>query len=214
MKILHLFFLLNITINAQIFVENNLEDVIDSMNNFINSEKFKELKKNNSDLALVDTIYLRVKMLQKNDIAETLLASTFITLPFRKMPLHIPFTKMTFDIKLPSGNPVILKKKIANLPKNIFPDSPKSKFGDKDKVAHFFGNAYFSYSVTFFNLSKFLSIFVELFEDTFEIQGSIDRRDLITNHLGFLFGKTLRKNPDALPSDALKKYGLIKNNFK
>ena len=115
---------------------------------------------------------------------------------------------------MPSGDPKFINFKIGNLPKEIFVDSPKSKFGDKDKVAHFFGNAYFSHRVSLFNISKFLSIFVELFEDAFKVEGAISKRDFIANHLGYLFGKELINNPHALPSEALKKYPRFKNNFE
>ncbi len=208
-----LLFLFNTTF-AQIFVEKDLENGINYIVDFINSEEFNKLKTSNSDLALVDSIYLRAKHFYNGDISETLLALTFATLPFRKMPLHIPYTKITLDAKLPSGDPNVVKQKISNLPKRIFFDSPKSKFGDKDKTAHFFGNAYLSHSVSLFNLSKFLSIFVELFEDTFKIEGSISKRDFIANHLGYLFGKELHEHPNSLPSKTLKKYPVIKNNFE
>ncbi len=199
---------------SQIFVEKDLEDGINYIVDFVNSDEFNLLKTNTSDLALVDSLYLRAKKFHHNNISEALLTLTFATLPFQKMPLHIPFTGIIFDAKLPSGDPNFIKTKISNLPKEIFIDSPKSKFGDKDKTAHFFGNAYFSHQVTLFNLSKFLSIFVELFEDAFKVEGAISKRDFIANHLGYLFGKELIKNPNSLPSGTLKKYPQFKNNFE
>lgn len=217
MKLIYLHIILVLLSNsifAQIFVEKDLEDGINYIVDFINSEDFSKLRDNNSDLALVDSIYLRAKHFYNNDISETLLALTFATLPFHKMPLHIPYTKITLDAKLPSGDPSLVKQKISNLPKRIFFDSPNSNFGDKDKVAHFFGNAYLSHSISLFNLSKFLSIFVELFEDTFKIEGSISKCDFIANHLGSLFGKKLHEHPNSLPSETLKKYPIIKNNFE
>lgn len=196
-------------VNAQIFVQNNLEDGINYAVEYINSNDFAQLKNTESDLTLIDSIYLRARKFQKGDIAETLLALTFATLPFQKMPLHIPFTGIVFNVKLPSGDPNAFNLKIKNLPKQLFEDSPISNFGDKDKTAHFFGNAFFSYSVTFFNLSNFLSIFVELFEDAFKVEGGIDNRDFIANHLGYEFGNDLLDNPNLLPSEVLKKYPLF-----
>jgi hypothetical protein len=216
MKLVHiyiLFIFLPEFISAQIFVEKHLEDGINSIVDFINSDKYQELKNKNSDLALIDTIYLRAKKFHNDDIAETLLTLTFATIPFEIMPLHIPYSGILFKIKLPSGDPYLIDSKIENLPKKIFEDSPASKFGDKDKIAHFFGNAYFSYSVTLFNLSKFLSIFVELFEDAFKVDGGIDNRDYIANYLGYEFGQELLVNPNSLPSLGLNKYSSLKNNF-
>jgi len=201
------------SINGQIFVEKDLEESINYLVNFVNSDKFMELKENNSDLSLIDTIYLRAIQFNNYDYAEALLALTFVTLPFQNMPLNIPYTKIIFDVKLPAGAEEEVPTKIENLPKNIFIDSPKSNFGDKDKVAHFFGNAYLAHSVTFFNLSKFLSIFVELFEDAFKIKGGIDNRDIVANQLGYIFGTELLNNPSALPSESLKLYPIIKENY-
>ncbi len=215
MKIIFTIFLLSFFSNiyAQIFVEKNLEESINYLVDFVNSDDFIELKQHNSDLDLIDTLFLRAIKFNNYDYSEALLALTFVTLPFQNMPLHIPYTKIIFDVKLPSGAEEEIPTKIENLPKNIFIDSPKSNFGDKDKVAHFFGNAYFAHSVSIFNLSKFLSIFVELFEDAFKVEGGIDNRDFVANQLGYLFGTELLNNPDALPSESLKLYPTIKKNY-
>jgi len=199
---------------SQIFVEKDLESGINYTVQFINSDTFLQLKNTESDLTLIDSIYLRAKKFHSNNIAEALLTLTFATLPFSKMPLKIPFVGIILNAKLPSGNPSLIDLKIKNLPKNLFEDSPNSNFGDKDKTAHFFGNAYFSYSVTLFNLSKFLSIFVELFEDAFKVEGGIDNRDFIANNLGYQFGKELLENPNQLPSEVLKKYPQFKKYFE
>jgi hypothetical protein len=202
------------SIFPQIFVEKELEDGVNYIVDFINSDKFRTLRNNSSDLELIDSIFVKAKDFYNDDISETLLALTFATLPFEKMPLNIPYLGLDFNVSLPSGDPNLLKDKIRNLPKNVFEDSPKSNFGDKDKTAHFFGNAYFSFDVTFFNLSKFLSIFVELFEDAFKVEGGIDNRDFVANHLGYLFGQELIKNPNSLPSETLKKYPNFKKYFE
>ncbi len=209
-----IFFLLTSSLLAQIFVDKHLEENINYLVDFINSDEFSNLKQHNSDLDLIDTLYLRSVKFNNYDYSEALLGLTFATLPFHKMPLHIPLVGIVLDLQLPSGADEELKKKENNLVKNIFYDTPKSNLGDKDKVAHFFGNAYFANSVTIFNLSKFLSVFVELFEDAFKVSGGVDNRDLIANHLGYLFGKNLRDNPNLLPSQFFKKYPKIKKAFK
>lgn len=211
--ILLILLILNSSITAQIFIEKNLEESVNYLVDFINSEDFSKLKKHNSDLDLVDTLFLRAVKFYNYDYSEALLALTFVTLPFQNMPLHIPYTKIIFNLKLPSGDDEHILTKIKNLPKNIFIDSPKTNFGDKDKIAHFFGNAYLAYSVRIFNISKFLSIFVELFEDAFKVEGGIDNKDFVANHLGYLFGKELLNNPHSLPSESLKLYPIIKENY-
>ncbi len=104
---------------SQIFVEKDLEDGINYIVNFVNSDEFNLLKTNTSDLTLVDSIYLRAKKFHHHNISEALLTLTFATLPFHEMPLHIPFTGIIFNAKLPSGDPNLIKVKIRNLPKEI-----------------------------------------------------------------------------------------------
>lgn len=201
------------SISAQIFVEKDLEQGVTYMVEYIISDEFEYLSSIKEDLDLIDTLYLRALQYHNYDIEEALLTLTFTTLPFREMPLHIPFTNIRLIASLPSGPDKSLEKKIKNVPKKIFLDSPNSKFGDKDKVAHFFGNAFLSYSITIFNMSKFLSILVELFEDSFKVEGTIDNRDFIANFLGYHFGKQLLDNEKFLPSTSLNLYNVFKLNY-
>jgi len=103
----------------------------------------------------------------------------------------------------------LFQAKLKNLPTKIFFDSPENEFGDKDKLSHFFGNAFLKYNSSFFNLSKFLGIFVEVVERDLFVNGSFDNRDLITNYLGELFGELIKCNKNILPSDVLKIYQLL-----
>ncbi|MCK5455643.1 MAG: hypothetical protein KAI45_00865, partial [Melioribacteraceae bacterium] len=92
MKIIFIIFLLSYFSNiyAQIFVEKDLEESINYLVDFVNSDDFVELKQHNSDLALIDTLYLRAIKFNNYDYSEALLALTFVTLPFQNMPLHVP----------------------------------------------------------------------------------------------------------------------------
>ncbi len=186
----------------------SLSDAVYYISEFVASEKFLKLKENHGDLELIDTIYTRALQYHNGDISEALLTLTFATLPFNKMPVHLPLLG-TLDLHLPSVDENLFKKKIKNLPSAIYFDSPVSDFGDKDKVAHFFGNAFLGYNEGFFNLSKFMGIFVELFEASFEVGGGLDRRDILTNHLGEMFGKELNKNAGLMPSQIMKLYFLF-----
>ncbi|NOX64197.1 MAG: hypothetical protein GXO85_00015 [Chlorobi bacterium] len=212
-KLSILIYLISSEVSAQIFVNKDLEDGIAYMVDFIISDRFDSLSKTNTDLDLVDTLYLRAVHFHNGAIDEALLTLTFATLPFREMPLHIPFTNIKLGAELPSGPEGILKKKIERLPGQVLIDSPQTKFGDKDKVAHFFGNAFLSYSVSLFNLSKFLSILVELFEDAFKVEGTIDNRDFIANFLGYHFGKRLNDDKNYLPSEAFRLYTFFTLNY-
>jgi len=78
-----------------------------------------------------------------------------------------------------------------------------NNYGDKDKLAHFFGSAFLSYSSNYFDLGNAIGYLVEVFEESFKVQSSIDERDLITNKLGNLFGTVLKQNKNILPSQII-----------
>ena len=193
--------------------QKSLNGAIQDISNFITSDYYLQLQSSSSHIDLVDAIYLRGVEYYEGDYSEALLALTFATLPFDKMPLQIPFLNIKIIIPLPSpGDSLFLKKKL-NLPKKLFFDTSNSEEGDKDKLPHFFGSAFLSYSIRLFNISKFMGIFVELFEDTFEVQGRVDFRDLLIDNLGELFGKILRENKKILPSQIMSLYSLLYFNF-
>lgn len=189
--------------------DKNLYSVIQYFSNYIASDNFKNLSSNNNDLAVLDSLYLRFVQYYDGDYSEALLALTFTTLPFNNIPLIIPILDVQLDVPLPSASDSIFRVKTKNLPRFFFFNSPKNKFGDKDKLAHFFGNAFLSYNISFFNFSKFLGIFVELFEQSFKVNGSFDYRDIQINHLGELFGVSLNNNESIVPSQIFALYSLL-----
>ncbi|MCW8848810.1 MAG: hypothetical protein OQJ81_02430 [Melioribacteraceae bacterium] len=162
-----------------------------------------------SDLDKVDTLYKIAVVYYDGNISEALLALTFATLPFNKMSAKIPFMNVRIPLYLPSVNEHIFKKKKNNLPGKVLFNS-NYKYGlDKDKVAHFFGNAFLSYNVSFLNLSKFFGFIVEMFESAFQVSNGVDIRDLQVNYLGEYFGNSLRSNKNLKPSDFFKVYSLF-----
>ncbi len=187
----------------------SFEAGVNYLSQYIASEKFNTLKLGHTDLELIDTLYIKAVKFYNGDISEALLALTFATLPFNKMPVTIPFTRIVLKLKLPSVNEELFIKKRNNLPGLVYFNSPTKGGKDKDKVAHFFSNAFLSYNITIVNASKFLGIFVELFEAAFKVSGGVDKRDLYTNYLGEYFGESLRKNKGLFPSDFFKIYSLF-----
>lgn len=204
LKILFFLLLLGSALNAQ--GSPTFKKGVIFISRFISSEYFSSLKKTNNDLALVDTIYLRAVKFYNNDYSESLLALTFACLPYREMNLKIPVIPITVTIPLPAVPNPLFTQKTKNLPAKLLIDSPENEFGDKDKLSHFFGTAFIEYNFPFFNISKFLGIFVEKFEETFYVQGAMDNRDLKVNRLGAKFGKSLRDNGSLLPSEFFNKY--------
>ncbi|GAB6283465.1 MAG: hypothetical protein STSR0008_22340 [Ignavibacterium sp.] len=176
---------------------------VDEISKFIASEHFKEMSLNINDLQLVDSIYKFALTINNYDYKETLLSLTFALIPFKKVPIQIPFTKIVLNYPLISSEDSIFYLKNKNLPKYFFLDSPQNDFGDKDKLAHFFGNAYLAYSTLFFEITNFIGYFVEVFEENFKVDSKIDYRDLYVNNLGKIFAKKLKANKNILPSDIL-----------
>ncbi len=183
--------------------QSKLSKVVNYLSDFIASDHFVELKETNSDLALVDSIYLRAIAFTEEDYGEALLAITFTTITYKEVPLVIPLLSSIINFPLISVDDSTFNLKNKNLPQKLFFDSPNKKYGDKDKLAHFFGNAFLGYSQNIFDLSDLIGYFVESFEESFKVQSKVDYRDLDVNWYGDLFGKLLKDNSKLLPSQIM-----------
>ena len=183
--------------------QSNLSKAVNYLTNFIASDYFKELHKTNDDLALADTIYLRALKYTNYNYSTTLFDLTFAVIPYNKVRIRIPFFGFVLTYHLTSAQDSIFSKKNDNLPKRLFFDTPKNNYGDKDKLAHFFGSAYIGNASNIFDLGDLIGYFVEVFEQNFEIQNSIDFRDIETNYLGNMFGEILKKNKNILPAQVM-----------
>ncbi len=211
-KIILTFALIIFPFKSVLFGGNNMpsfEEGVIYLSEYIASDNFVELSNSNNDQALVDSLFKRSLRFYKGDISEALLALTFATLPFNKMPVTIPFFNIRISLRLPAVDEKLFKIKKNNLPGIVYFDSRTKGGQDKDKVAHFFGNAFLAYNIPFINASKILGILVELFESSFKVSGGVDFRDLQTNGLGEAFGNALRKNNKLLPSQFFKIYSLF-----
>ena len=189
---------------SQIFPQqSNLSKGVNYLSEFIASDYYLDLKKQCSDLELVDSIYIRALKFYENDYQETLLALTFATIPFRKLPLVIPLIKAKLYYPIVSANDSISNLKNQNLPGRLFYDTPDDKEGDKDKLAHFFGNAFIGYAENILKLADVFGYFVEVFEEDFKAQSRVDLRDVDVNWYGVLFGDMLELDKNILPSQAM-----------
>jgi hypothetical protein len=193
--------------------QSDLSKAVNYLSDFIASDYFTKLKKENSDLALVDTIYLRAVDYYNYDYSESLLALTFATIPYREVPIVIPILNIQLYYPLISADEGTFNLKNINMPSHFFYDSPENKYGDKDKLAHFFGNAYIGYAESILDLADVFGYFVEAFEEDFKAQSKIDFRDMEVNWLGVLFGNLLEENKKILPSEILIVRSLRYNIF-
>lgn len=180
--------------------QSDLSKGVNYLSEFIASNYFLELRKNNTDLDLVDSIYKRAIYFYNCDYEEALLALTFTTIPYRRVPLVIPLINSRIFYPLISANDSISNLKNQNLPNRLFYDTPDNDYGDKDKLAHFFGNAFIGYAENILNLANVFGYFVEAFEEDFKAQSEVDLRDVDVNWYGVLFGDLLETNKKILPS--------------
>ncbi len=183
--------------------QSKLSKAVNYLSRFIASDYFKELHNTNNDLALTDTIYLRALRYTNFNYSESLLDLTFAVIPYNIVNIRIPLLGLIIPYHLTCDKESVFLQKNKNLPKRLFFDTPKNNYGDKDKLAHFFGSAYIGYESNFFDFGDLIGYFVEVFEQNFEIQNRIDFRDIETNYLGNIFGEVLKIDKDVLPSQVL-----------
>lgn len=199
-NILIIAFLFNCFIFSQ---QSDLSKGVNYLSEFIASDYLFQLKKENTDLALVDSLYLRAINFYHHDYQEALLALTFTTIPYSRVPLVIPLINIRLYYPIISASDSISNLKNQNLPGKLFFDSPNNDYGDKDKLAHFFGNGFIGYAESILGLADVFGYFVEVFEENFKAQSKIDFRDMDVNWHGVLFGDMLEINKKILPSQIM-----------
>lgn len=201
MKMKLIIFLEFLFLTSYIFPQqSNLSKAVNHISEYIASEKFVEIRINVGDLAAADSIFIEALKFTEHDYGNTLLALMFATVPYRKVPIRLPLINSMVYYPLTSADEEIFLRKNENLPRYLFFDTPQSIYGDKDKLAHFFGSAFLSYESNFFDIGKVIGYFVEAFEESFKVQSSVDLRDLAVNEYGRLFGNLLKENKQLLPS--------------
>lgn len=182
---------------------SQLSTEVQNISEYIASDSFSSVSENEGELQSIDSLYKKALNIAGNDIQEALLALTFSVVPYKSVPIRFLFK---FDYLLFSADDSTFNKKNQNLPKYFLSDSPKNEFGDKDKLAHFFGNAFVAYTSQIFDLTTMIGYFVEVFEENFTPENHVDYRDLKVNKLGEAFGKSLKKDQTLLPSIFIMKY--------
>lgn len=194
--ILYIFLLFQNTFSQQ----SELSKTVNYISGYIASEDFINLRKEIGDVSAADSIFIQATKFTNGNISDALLALMLATVPYREVPIQIPFLNTIVNYPLTAADETTFLKKNDNLPRFLFLDSPQNDYGDKDKLAHFFGSAFLSYESHIFDLGKLIGYFVEAFEESFKVQSSVDIRDLDVNDYGRLFGNLLQENNDLLPS--------------
>jgi len=180
--------------------QSDISKAVNYISSYIGSEHFIHLRNEIGDVSAADSIFVQAIKFTNGNISDALLALMLGTVPYREVSVQIPLLNVVVNYPLTSAGQETFIKKNENLPRFLFFDTPPNNYGDKDKLAHFFGSAFLSYESHIFDLGKLIGYFVEAFEESFKVQSSVDIRDLDVNHYGRLFGSLLKENKDLLPS--------------
>jgi hypothetical protein len=160
---------------------------------YIRDRRFHSLLVQWGDIRAIDAVYLRSLKIADYDIARALFLSMMAVLEHRNVDLKVPVFK-SLAVPLTFEGDSLFSARVKNLPSRIFPDSPDTPEGDRDKLQHFFASAYLAYASEAPELARTAGDLVEWGEAKFVVGGSDDPRDKRANAIGQSFG---------LPSDYL-----------
>jgi hypothetical protein len=172
---------------------------ISKMKSYVRSNEFSEYKNQYGDLAAVDEIFHQAYKITRGNTSIALLLCTSATLDHYTLGIRVPI--LNIYIPLTDETKEEFQQRVENLPGQIYLNSPKTKYGDRDKLQHFFGSAFLVYVFESQNAAQNYSEFVEKFEDRYINNGSYDLRDMKANEDGQSFGLALSKNQKIKPSD-------------
>jgi hypothetical protein len=150
------------------------------------------------DLARLDSLYIDAMTLAEGDVHEALLALALATLPYRRFPAVIPLTGISITVPVSLESVCAYDKRLRNLPSILLPDTPH--WGDRDKLPHFFGSAWLRLALGNRPVTDAAGVLVEMFEETFKLEGAQDDRDLAVDRLGARFAERLMRAPRTRPS--------------
>ncbi len=201
-----------------LLLNSQVKDIVEygSKINDLIADKFEKSDSRYVNITFLDSMFSYALTIADSNIGDALLFCSIGSMTYEKFDVKIPLLNLKIPINVFSKiDNRKFQQKVKNLPSQFFGDSPKSEFGDKDKVVHFFTFAYLSF-ILGKNFAEQLGMFVEFFEESFKIDGKVDYRDLKINELGARFGEILHYKI-ILPSVILAKefrlsYGKNSNN--
>ena len=168
---------------------------------FIRSNTYLSIRKSYGDLKALDALYIRSMSLTNDNTAVALLISMLACFDHRIVGLKVPIFALYFPLSNESEKE--FTRRVNNLPKKIYSDSPSSFAGDRDKLQHFFGAAFLSYLFESRQPAERVADFIEQGEDAIIVDGALDERDMRANWHGEQFGLALLENQHRLPSEFL-----------
>lgn len=171
------------------------------MKEFIRGESLRLIREGHGDVRAVDAIFIRAMNVTSGNTAIALFLSTVATFDHRVVGFRLPFFRFFFPLTNESAEE--FAGRVSALPSRIYPDSPGSKAGDRDKLQHFFGSAFMTYLWESDGAAERIGYFVEQGEEAFVVDGALDERDSRANRHGQHFALALLAENGHLPSEYL-----------
>ncbi|MDH4071245.1 MAG: hypothetical protein OEV30_12590 [Ignavibacteria bacterium] len=172
----------------------------------VSDDEFLQYRLDHGDLMAVDRIFAESMDITWGNTYETLLICTFAVMDHRNFGVRLPVVGALFWVPLSSEFEEEFQDRIANLPQRIYPDTPLTGAGDRDKLQHFFGSAFLACVSESREGAERVGSMVEYGESQFIVGGRHDDRDLRANQHGRSFGMALLGGADVVPSDFLQLY--------
>lgn len=146
-----------------------------------------------AQLHTVDCLYLHALRLTDGDYMDALALCALASL----LQKEIPFT---FGLRVPltTESDSLYNERTVRIPRILFCDT--NKFGDADKLQHFFASAYLTLATDTDALPDLAGLMIEWGEGGIVEGEAEDDRDVRANRLGQLFALRLEENPALLPS--------------
>lgn len=197
-----------VTFFAPLFFPKVLQDEY-RLKEYICSDDFAAFRGAHGDVQAVDEMYRRALRLSWDNVYEALLLSFVCSVEHRNFGVKLPMVGSLLWLPLTSEFPEEFTHRVRSLPSKLYPDTPKGHQGDRDKLQHFFGSAFLTYTFESPDAAERVGMFIEWGEDKFVVEGSLDQRDIRTNTEGQHFGARLLSGEIALPSDYIGEYSRV-----
>ena len=173
-----------------------------NLKSFIRSRTFRRIQAERGDVRAVDAIFVRAMQLTNNNTAISLLLSTLACMDHDVVSIKLPIIQVAFPL---SSEPrKEFYRRLANLPRRLYSDTPAGEVGDRDKLQHFFGSTFVTFLFESRHSADRLGDFIERGEEALIVGGISDERDMRANRQGQDFGLALLDNNRRLPSEFLQ----------
>jgi hypothetical protein len=172
------------------------------LKDFVRSDAFAHLRAVLGDARAVDAVFVRAMQLTDNNTGVALLLSAVATFDHDIVGVKVPVLSIVFPLTSESTEEFLARRD--RLPAHFYGDSPQGASGDRDKLQHFFGSAFLTFTLESPSAAGRMGDFVERGEDAVIVGGVLDERDIRANRQGQLFGAALLDDNRRYPSEFLR----------